>query len=109
MLTDNKLACDLHKETRAKFDQLIDEKIGPAAQTTDFPEEDLTPEHDMRLDIDHPNPDPDDLGVTPEIGDNYIGASIQIPRGGELTRGRVIARKRDASGNPVGRAHTNPI
>ena len=63
-------------ETRAKFDQTIEEKIGPAAQTIDFHEEDLTPEYDTHLDIDQSDSDPDDLEITPEIGDNYVGASI---------------------------------
>ena len=97
--------------SRTKFDQRIEEKIGPAAQTADFPDEDLTPEHDAHLDHDHPDPDTDDLEVTPEIGDNYMGASIKIPCGGVLTSGKVTAtaRKRNARGNPIGRAHTNPI
>ena len=91
LLTEDKLWSDLHKETCTRFDQDIEAKIGPAIQTTDFPEEDLTLEHDMYLDIDHPDPDPEDLEVTPEIGDNYIGAGIQVPRGGVLTRGKVIS------------------
>ena len=32
-----------------------------------------------------------------------------LPRGETSARGKVIARKRDADGNPVGRADTNPV
>ena len=38
-----------------------------------------------------------------------MGAKIILPRGGVMTKGRVAQRKRDSGGNPVGRAHTNPI
>jgi hypothetical protein len=69
----------------------------------------LTPEYltyddDLYLDPDH-----GDLEVTPEIGDNYLSAEILIPRGGTMTKGRVKSRKRDADGNPIGRAAANPI
>ena len=55
------------------------------------------------------NPDHGDLEVTPEMGDNYIGAEIMTPRGGVLSRGRVVWCKQDSDGNPVGRSHTNPV
>ncbi len=47
--------------------------------------------------------------ITPETGDNYINAEITFPKGGAMVRGRIISRKRDADGNPMGHAHTNPI
>ena len=43
------------------------------------------------------------------MGNNYIGAKIMTPRGGVLSRGRVIRQKRDSDGNPVGLSHTNPV
>ena len=64
----------------------------------------LTYDDDHDLDPDH-----GDLEVTPEIGDNYLSAEISIPRGGNLVKGRVKSRKRDADGNPIGRADANPI
>ena len=51
-----------------------------------------------------------DNGIpTPEQGDNYVGVSIILPRGETSARGKVIARKQDAEGNPIGRADTNPV
>ncbi len=47
--------------------------------------------------------------ITPETGDNYVNAKISFPKGGAMVWGCVISRKRDADGNPMGRAHTNPI
>ena len=91
-----------HKETSTQFEQDMEAKLGPAAQTTDFPKEDPTPEYDTHLVFDPIDPDHGDLEVIPEIGDNYIGASINIPRGGVMMKGIVTAKKRDAEGNPVG-------
>ncbi len=45
----------------------------------------------------------------PEVGDNYIGVDLLFPKGGTMTKGRITARKRDADGNPKGRANPNPI
>jgi len=46
---------------------------------------------------------------TPKAGDNYVNASLMLPRGNSLARGTVIGRKRDARGNPIENANTNPI
>ena len=32
-----------------------------------------------------------------------------LPHGGTLARGRVVRRKHDREGNPIGRANANPI
>ncbi len=70
----------------------------------------MTPEN-LHYDKDADSIDPDhgNLEVTPETGDNYIGAEIMIPRSGVLLRGRVVQRKQDCDGNPVGLSHTNPV
>ncbi len=46
---------------------------------------------------------------TPEADDNFVNASLMLPRGNVLARGTVIGRQRDARGNPIGNANTNPI
>ncbi len=45
----------------------------------------------------------------PEAGDNYVNASLMLPRGNSLARGTVIGQKRDARGDPIGNANTDPI
>ncbi len=71
----------------ANFDQAIDQTLGPDAKTTNFPEQDLTPENEFlegsadSIDMDHGN-----LEVTPEIGGNFIGVEIMIHCGGLLSR-----------------------
>lgn len=54
-----------------------------------------------------PLPEADDY--TPEATDNYISASVLLPRGGEQSRGTVIRRRHDQDGKPVGRSDPNPI
>ena len=45
----------------------------------------------------------------PEAGDNYVNASLMLPRGNLLARRTVIGRKRNARGDPTGNANANPI
>jgi hypothetical protein len=59
---------------------LIELSLGPAAVATDFPEEDLTPEYDhMEGTADGIDHNHGDLEITPEVGDNYVGAKIMLP------------------------------
>jgi len=108
-LTDEELHCTVHKEIRRVFDESITHHLGPTAKESDSPAEHLTPEF-LTYDDDHDlDPDHGDLEVTPEIGDNYLSAEISIPWGGSMVKVRVKSRKRDADGNPIGRADANPI
>jgi hypothetical protein len=96
---------------RKHFDESIDETLGSGAIEADFDPEDLTPEflpYDLDFDF-GVNDDEASEEVTPETGDNYLNAEISLPKGGTMARGRVAGRKRDANGNPVGRANDNPI
>jgi hypothetical protein len=43
------------------------------------------------------------------VGDSYIGVDLLFSKGETMTRGHVTARKRDADGNPKGRANSKPI
>jgi hypothetical protein len=45
----------------------------------------------------------------PEFGDNLLNGEVMLPRGSIMTKGRVIAHKRDNAGNPIGLADLNPI
>ncbi len=112
-LTDLEHCCPVHIADRKSFDDSIAERLGPTAQDSDFPAVDLTPEYDLFGDIEDADSDPDpdhaDLPVTPEVGDNYIGADLLFPKGGTMTKGHVMAQKRAAEGNPKGRANPNPI
>ena len=45
----------------------------------------------------------------PETFDAYLTALVLLPCDGELLKVQVVRQKRDANGNPVGQAHSNPI
>ena len=45
----------------------------------------------------------------PEAGDNYANAPLMLPRSNLLACGMVIWKKRNARGDPVGNADSNPI
>jgi hypothetical protein len=112
-LTDYEHACPVHIADRKSFADSIAERLSPAAQDTDFPAEDLTPEYELFEDVGDANfdldPDHADLEVTPEVGNNYVGFDLLFPKGETMTRGRVTAQKRDLDGNPKGRANSNSI
>jgi hypothetical protein len=111
-LTDDKLHSDVHKEQRRGFDLAITESLGKAATSDDFPPDGLTPEYESYYDDDinvgSADTDPDDT-VTPDTGDHFINANVQIARGGVLHNACVVRRQRDHLGNPTGRANANPI
>ena len=46
---------------------------------------------------------------THEVNDNYLNASVVLPRGNIYDRGKSIREKRDSDGNAIGRANDNPI
>ncbi len=51
--------------------------------------------------------DADDF--TPESMDEYISASLLLPRGEDVVRAKVVGRTHGRDGNPLGVRHSNPI
>jgi hypothetical protein len=100
-LNDNKLTCPIHTALQQWFDNNISRELGPAAQSSDFPVEDMTPNpihYDETFDAD---PNLGDLEVTPEEGDFYVNAEIMLPKGDTMSKGHVRIRKRDIDGNVI--------
>ena len=110
-LTLEESKSEVMTDLRRKFDEAVAIKLGQSATEADFPVEDLTPVYDQYLPDDgiEGTADEPDLEPTPELGDNYLNADVMLPLGDSLARGRVIARKRDSDGTPIGRANDNPI
>ena len=98
---------------RKVFMENLKDKCGPKATVADFPEEAITPEFEYYADDSQEDGfegTPDEiLPPTPESQDNYINASVLLPRGEGMAKGTVRKRKRDDENNPVGRANSNPI
>ena len=73
----------------------------------------VTPEHYLYLDKadrtqDHV-PDADDLVVTLDTQDNYVGAEVNLFFRGNMRSGSVKRRSRDAKGELFGTRNPNPI
>jgi hypothetical protein len=41
--------------------------------------------------------------------DEYLSKELYLPREGSMVSGRVVSRKRDGTGIPIGLRHNNPI
>ena len=53
------------------------------------------------------SPTPDDF--TPDSYDEYLTAEVLLPSGGELQKARIVGRKKDDDGMPIGKRNPNPI
>ena len=73
----------------------------------------VTPEHDLYSDKDDGTQDhvhdADDLVVTPDTQDNYMGAKLNLSFGGTMRSGSVKQLARDAEGELFGTRNSNPI
>jgi len=120
-LTEDEKADPMVQAQMAELDVSIHDKIGDS-----IPDDAVDPELAMLLprvpddiflpedDDEHDPADPESVmpeadDYTPESYDEYLTAEVLLPNMGTLTKAKVISRKRDADGNPVGRRHHNPI
>jgi hypothetical protein len=113
-LTEDEKADPMVQAQMAELDISIRDKIGDS-----IPDDSLDPElamllpnvpDDVFLPEDDEEHDPADLesvmpeadDYTPESYNEYLTAAVLLPNMGTLTKAKVISRKRDADGNPVG-------
>lgn len=72
----------------------------------DEEDEHITPQFEP-VDKDAVMPEAD--AYSHEDYDNYIASEVLLPQGDKMVLGKVISRKQDADGNPIGTASNNPI
>jgi len=103
------------KEARQLFDTAIQARLGNPVNADDLTAIDpaiVTPEYDLYADdfegTHAPVPDADNE-VTPEAYDNYVGVEVNLPLEGLSKHAKVIRRARNADGDVIGRANSNPI
>jgi hypothetical protein len=114
-LTPEEIANPVEQAAMKHFDETIEVKLGPKASIDDFKDLGIaeSPILEKYEDDDHdgrmPDPPDGELDATPEVGDNDVNTEVMLPRWDHMARGKVIRRKRDAEGNPIGRANNNPI
>jgi len=109
-------------EAKQHFDEKVQDRIGDSKRQSEveedfdglFPsiEEVQEAERDADDDIEPLEPestksDADDF--TPESMDEYISASVLLPRGEDVVRAKVVGRTHGRDGNPLGVRHSNPI
>jgi len=111
------MTTEMQEKVKA-LDQIIEEKLGgpPIIDSIykydqdEVPDQDIpdyiTPEY-VPVEADIQMPEADEWDV--EAFDKYIAAEIRLPKNGEEVLGKVVGRKRDHDGNPIGKANTNPI
>ena len=112
-LTQTEVESELEKTSRAAFDAQIEAKLGPNAKPSDFTDdgESETPYFEAYSDdsdgTEPTMPEADDYDV--DTFDKFLGAETLLSSGDSMLRGIVKSRKRDADGNPVGKANNNPL
>jgi hypothetical protein len=57
--------------------------------------------------VDDSLPDQDEF--TPDAYDKYLGAELLLARDDQVHPGKVVARKRDSNGDPIGKSNGNPL
>jgi hypothetical protein len=104
---------------RLKFDTSVEEKLGKSILEADFQDdpdfdEFLTPTFEPYEDDEDPAskiPDIDDVDDEHDVDtyDQYVGAQVRVPIGGEIRSGKVMRRKPELDGTCKGRANANSM
>ncbi|KAI2490433.1 Reverse transcriptase (RNA-dependent DNA polymerase) [Fragilaria crotonensis] len=98
---------ELDEEVKSRIgDSLKDEELEPelTGLYPEVPDDIFLPDHDMDFDPAEPEASaPEADNYTPEAYDEYLTAEVLLPNMGTVTKAKVIGRKRDADGNPMGR------
>ncbi len=110
-----KLTADELKSTEVldhlqAYDLAIETRLGQGEQPplpNEFliDEDDDTPYEPIEPDAEMPEADAYDA----QMYGQYISAEVMIPKGDTLIPARVIGRKTDRDGNPIGIGHSNPL
>ena len=115
-ITEDEIQDPTQKTLRDEFDSELIKKLGqPISEQplhSIYPAS-VTPEHDLYSDKDDgPQdhvPNVDDLVVTPDTQDKYVGAKVNLSFGWVMRFGSVKRQARDAKGVLFGNRNSNPI
>jgi hypothetical protein len=121
-ISEAELQTDAVQQELHSYDQAIQRKLGDHLTTesdssfeVDSTELDKTlanvsdddDGHFAPIEPDAERPDLDEYDE--ETLDNLLAAEVLLPKGDYQFVGKVVGWKRDQEGNPIGRAHSNPI
>jgi Reverse transcriptase (RNA-dependent DNA polymerase) len=95
-----------------RFDRAVARTLGTSVQAMNAFQQDATPDYIPYEDDNDKNapyitPERDD--IEDSAYDPYVGAEVLLPQGYEQRTAKVIGRKRDANGDLIGHANSNPI
>jgi hypothetical protein len=112
-LTPEDLTNEDTKRQMAEFMAAIyNGPLGPVSEDGDFAgdSESVTPSFESYGDDQWDEPKmPEATKFTVDAYDKYIGAQLCMPLNDAVTEAKVVGRKTDASGNPIGVSHSNPL
>ena len=115
-VTDDELRTDVFKAEADRFDRSIAERFKAGHGVSDksdvpawlFDEDDhLLEEAVEPIEPEAAMPEADTFDT--DAFDEYISAEVILPCGNEQRMGKVLGRKRDADGNPIGKRDKNPL
>jgi hypothetical protein len=106
------------QEQIAVLDKVVSDKLGSPSIDDSIYKYDLNDDQDLEapehmtpeytpLEPDSSMPEADEWDA--EAFDKYISVEVCLPKDGQEVIAKVIARKRDHDGNPIGRSNANPI
>jgi hypothetical protein len=111
-LTPDEIQSPTEKKESEEFDIAIEKKFGASMDKSDFKDDPdyadfVMPTYDCYEDDEVPSskmPDIDDIKEENDIDtyDQYVGAHVRVPIGGEILYGKVVWRKRDLNGTVRG-------
>ena len=116
-ISGDELATDAVCKQLETFDEGISSRIGDHMLDPDVPEAGLDAAISVS-DVDEgAEYEPMDPEAVPMEADDYdeetldklLSAEVLVPKGDGFMMGTVVSRKRDADGNPIGKANSNPI
>jgi hypothetical protein len=109
-LTDDEMRLENVNEQITALDLSIHDTISRDGNLVINIPRELTDEDDDIYNPMEPEADkPEIEDFMPEMYDNLINAEVLLSKGDILLPAKVIGRKRDSSGNPIGIANANPI
>jgi hypothetical protein len=104
---------------RLKFDTSVEEKLGKVMLEADFKDDPdfadfVTPTFEPYEDDEVPAPNMPDIDDVDnyhyvDTYDQYVGAQVRVPIGGEIRSGKVTRRKRELDGTWKGPANVKPM
>lgn len=97
----------LDRQRKSKYNKKDKDDINPIYDPmADIPNDDdhMNPEFEP---IEESMPEADDWDH--DAYDQYIAAEVILPVGGQFMLGKVVERKKDHHGQPIGQSHSNPI